>query len=143
GVGNQRTGTWVLGGVAIINVPLAWLFHHGGGPIPAMGFTGIALGTAVSQMIGGLAVLVLLIRGRAGLRLKMRWLRPDFSLLRRLMRISVPAGLDSLMLAVGQLFFLAVINRLSAEPNGVHSVAAHGIALRCEAISFLLGTAFG
>lgn len=143
GVGDTRTGMWVLGSVAIINVPLAILFHHGGGPIPAMGFTGIALGTAVSQMIGGLAVLAILLRGRAGLRLTLPLLRPDFSLLRRLMRISVPAGLDSLMLAVGQLFFLAVINRLSTEPNGVHSVAAHGIALRCEAISFLLGTAFG
>lgn len=138
GAGDTRTGMWILGGVAIINVPLAWICHHGWGPIPEMGFTGIALGTAISQAIGGIAVLIVLARGRAGLRLKLRLLRPDTKLMRRLLRISIPAGFDSLLLAVGQLFFLGVVNRLG-EIEG----SAHGIALRCEAISFLLGTAFG
>src|SRR5262245_41361640 len=49
GAGDTRTGLWVLGGVAIVNVPLAWFFFHGLGPISGLGFTGIALGTAVSH----------------------------------------------------------------------------------------------
>src|SRR4051794_4863183 len=69
GAGDTRTGLWVLGGVAILNMPLAFLFHQGIGPLPGMGFPGIAMGTAVSNVLGGLAVLAVLARGRAGLRL--------------------------------------------------------------------------
>jgi putative MATE family efflux protein len=124
--------------VAVINMPLAWLFVYGLGPLPGLGFAGIATGTAVSHVLGALAVLTVLARGRAGLRLNVRQLWPDLRLLRRLLRVSVPAGLDSLTVAVGQLWFLSVVNRLSADESG-----AHGIALRCEALSFLTGTAFG
>ena len=142
GAGDTRLGLWVLGGVAIVNVPLAWLFNHGCGPLPGLGFTGIAVGTAISHLLGGVAVLVVLARGRAGLRLHRTLLRPDWGLLRRLLRISVPAGFDSLTVAVGQLWFLSVVNRLDASTGGA-APAAHGIALRWEALSFLTGTAFG
>jgi putative MATE family efflux protein len=138
GAGDTRTGLWVLGGVAIINLPLAWLFNRGLGPVPGLGFPGIAVGTAVSHLLGGLVVLTVLARGRAGLRLHLKLLWPDRDLLRRLLRVSVPAGFDSLMVAVGQLWFLSVVNRLGKEASG-----AHGIALRWEALGFLTGTAFG
>src|SRR5207245_6803824 len=72
----------------------------------------------------------------------LKLLRPDWGLLRRLLRISVPAGIDSLTVAVGQLWFLSVVNRLNAATNGA-APAAHGIALRWEALSFLTGSAFG
>jgi putative MATE family efflux protein len=138
GAGDTRTGLWVLGGVAVLNVPLATLFRHGYGPVPNLGFAGIAVGTALSNTLGGLAVLGVLARGRAGLRIRLGQLRPDWHLLRRILRISVPAGLDSLLVSVGQLCFLSIVNRLSAAEAG-----AHGIALRWEALAFLAGTAFG
>src|SRR5205085_4047513 len=119
-------------------VPLAYLFVDGFGVVPPLGFPGIATGTAISHVLGGLAVLIVLARGRAGLRLRASLLWPDPGLLRRLLRVSVPAGLDSLTVAIGQLWFLSVVNRLSPDESG-----AHGIALRCEALSFLTGTAFG
>jgi putative MATE family efflux protein len=138
GAGDTRTGMWVLGGVALLNLPLAWLLNRGLGLVPALGFPGIALGTALSHVAGCLAVLAVLARGRAGLRLRWRLLRPEAGLMRRLLRISVPAGIDSLTVAVGQLWFLSVVNRLSMDESG-----AHGIALRWEALSFLTGSAFG
>ena len=142
GAGDTRTGLWVLGGVALVNLPLAWGFHRGIGPLPGMGFPGIALGTAISHLLGGVAVLTVLARGRMGLRLHLKLLRPDWGLLRRLLRVSVPAGVDSLTVAVGQLWFLSVVNRLNEATHGA-APAAHGIALRWEALSFLTGTAFG
>lgn len=138
GAGDTRMGLWVLGGIALLNFPLAYLFRHGGGPIPAFDFQGIAIGTAFSQIVGCIAVLIVLLRGRAGLRISLAHLHPDGQLIRRLLRISVPAGIDSLLIAVGQLFFVGIVNRLSeAEKVG------HGIALRWEALAFLTGTAFG
>jgi putative MATE family efflux protein len=138
GAGDTFTGLCVLGGVAVLNVPLAWGIFHGIGPIPGMGFTGIALGTALSHVLGATAVLVVLARGRFGLKLRWRLLRPQPDLLRRLLRISVPATADSVSVAIGQLWFLSVVNNLGDEAE-----AAHGIALGWEALGYLSGGAFG
>jgi putative MATE family efflux protein len=138
GAGDTRTGLWVLGGVALLNVPLALLFCRGAGPVPALGFPGIAVGTGVSQTLGSLTVLVVLWHGRAGLRLRLRYLRPRLDLLGRLLRISVPAALDSLSMQVGYLWFLSVVNGL-----GNTAAAAHGHALAWEALGYQAGAAFG
>lgn len=138
GAGDTVTGLCVRAGVAVFNVPLAWGFFHGFGPIPRLGFVGIALGTAVSNVLGAAAVTTVLLRGRAGLRLEWRQWRPDAAVVRRLLRISVPAGVDSLSVAVGQLWFLSIINHLHDAAK-----AAHGIALQWEALGYLSGGAFG
>lgn len=132
GAGDTRTGLYVLGGVALLNLPLAWGFFW------LFGFQGIALGTAVSHMLGCLAVVVQLARGRAGLRLRFAELWPDRDLIRRLLHIGVPAGFDSLSVATAQLWFLSIVNQL-----GDTATAAHGIALRWEALAYLSGAAFG
>jgi putative MATE family efflux protein len=138
GAGDTRTGLWVLGGVAVLNLPLAWAFFHGVGPLPGLGFAGIGLGTAVSQTLGGLAVVAVLVRGRAGLRLRPRWMKPRPELLRRLLRVSVPAAADSLSMQIGYLWYVAIVNGLGDVP-----AAAHGIALTWEALAYQLGSAFG
>jgi putative MATE family efflux protein len=138
GAGDTRTGLYIYGGVALLNIPLTWLFFKGAGPVPALGFVGIAWGTALSHVVGSLVVVALLARGRAGLRLVPALLPPDWPLLYRLLRVSVPAAVDSLSLAAAQLWFLRIVNGLS-EPE----VAAHGIALRWEAVSYQSGAAFG
>lgn len=138
GAGDTRTGLWVLGAVAILNVPLAWLCFHGLGPLQGLGLPGIAVGTAISHTVGALIVLAVLWRGRAGLVLRPEGFLLRFDLIRRLLRISVPAALDSLSVAVGQLWFVSIVNKL-----GTAASAAHGIALYWEALSYLSGAAFG
>jgi putative MATE family efflux protein len=138
GAGDTRTGFWVLGGVALINLPLAWGFFLGLGPLPELGFVGIAVGTAVSHTLGGLVLLVILAFGRAGLSLHWQLLWPDGSLIWRLLRVSLPAGVDSLALMMGHFWFFGIVNSL-----GETASSAHGIALGWEALSFLCGNAFG
>lgn len=134
GAGDTRMGLYVLGGVAIINLPLAWLFYLGLG----FGFAGIALGTALSNTLGGLVVLAVLFRGRAGLQLRPELLRPDWPLIGRLLRVSVPAGVDSMSVVAGHLWFWSIVTRLGDVAN-----AAHGIALRWEGLGYMSGMAFG
>jgi MATE family, multidrug efflux pump len=138
GAGDTRTGLWVLGGVALINVPLAWGFCRGLAGLPRLGFVGIAVGTALSHTLGCMAVLIVLARGRFGLKLSWHQFRPRFDLMRRLLRVSVPAGFDSMSVVVGQFWFLSIVNRLGKEAG-----AAHGIALVWEALGYLSGAAFG
>ena len=138
GAGDTKTGLAVLVGVALVNVPVAWLLSGGGGPALDFGFTGIALGTAAAHSLGGLTILALLLRGRSGLKLNPALLVPDPAILRRLLRVSIPAAVDSLSIACCQLWFLSIVNGL-----GTVSAAAHGIALRWEALGYLAGAAFG
>ncbi|HYT93926.1 MAG TPA: MATE family efflux transporter [Gemmataceae bacterium] len=138
GAGDTRTGLFVMMGVAVVNLPLAWGLCLGWGPLPALGFSGIALGTALSHTLGGVVVLTVLARGRFGLTLHLPLLWPNVDLLRRLLRISVPAAIDSLSIVVGQFWFLSIVNRLGDVASG-----AHGIALGWEALAFLSGAAFG
>jgi putative MATE family efflux protein len=138
GAGDTRTGLFVMIGVAICNLPLTWGFAFGLGPLPALGFVGIALGTALAHCLGCLVVLIVLFRERFGLKLEWHQLRPNFGLIRRLLRVSVPAAADSLSTVLGQFWFLSIVNQLGDVAAG-----AHGIALRWEALGYLSGAAFG
>src|SRR5260370_5981479 len=117
GAGDTRTGFWVLGGVAIVNVPLAWGFFLGLGPLPELGFVGIAVGTAVSHTLGGLAVLAVLAVGRAGLSplWRVRW--PNWRLIWRLLRVSLPAGGGRRALVVARLVVFCIGNQLGVTSS--------------------------
>jgi putative MATE family efflux protein len=137
GAGDTRTGLLVLAGVTAVNGPVGYMASRGVG-LPPLGFEGIAWGTAASHAAGGLAVFAVLLRGRSGLRVRPADLVPDLATIRRLLRVSVPAALDSLSVAVCQLWFLRIVNGL-----GDAAGSAHGIALRWEALGYLTGAAFG
>ena len=137
GAGDTRPMMWVLGGVSLINIPLAWFCFHGLGRVPGWGFQGIAWGTAISHALGGVAVMVLLYRGRAGLHLRFSALIPNPALIRRILHISIPASIDTLSICLCQLWFLSMVNRL-----GDVATTAHGMAIRWESLGYLSGQAF-
>ena len=64
-------------GVALVNLPLAWGLCFGLGPLPELGFPGIALGTALSHTLGALMVLGSLARTSTCI-----WLLLELELLR-------------------------------------------------------------
>jgi putative MATE family efflux protein len=138
GAGDTRTGLFVLLAVAAVNLPVAAALAFGFGPIPALGFVGIAWGTALAHVAGTTIVLAILFRGRYGLKLPFAALRPDVALIARLLRVSVPAAVDSLSVSFCQFWFFALVNRLGDE-----ATAAHGIAIRLEGMGYLAGAAFG
>jgi putative MATE family efflux protein len=137
GAGNTRTGMWVMVLVNLVNAGLSWSLVRGLGALPELGLPGIALGTACGEGLGGVIVLAVLTRGRSGLRLDWRGVWPVWAEVRRILRISLPAAGESLTNILCQLWFLSVINRLGAV-----ATAAHGVAIRCEALAFLTVTAF-
>jgi Na+-driven multidrug efflux pump len=91
----------------------------------------------VAWGVGGLLILAVLLRGRSGLVLRWPQTVPRLADVRRILRISLPAAGESLTNALCQLWFLGLINRL-----GKTATAAHGVAIRCEAIAFLTVLAF-
>ena len=137
GAGDTRTGRNVLLAVALVNGPVAYCLSRGAFGLPEMGFLGISYGTAAAHTVGAILVLVTLRRGRFGLHLRKRNLRPRPELLRRLLRVSLPAAADSISMGVFQLAFFNVVAHL-----GPTALSAHGIALRVEGLGYLTGVAF-
>ena len=77
GAGDTRTGMKVMVLMNLVNIGLTWMLAVGWGPIRPLGLTGIAIGTACGEGIGGARhALRLLIRGRSGLRLTRANLTP-------------------------------------------------------------------
>ncbi|MDZ7620846.1 MAG: MATE family efflux transporter [Patescibacteria group bacterium] len=137
GAGDMVSGLVIMGVVNLVNIAVSWALVLGLGPLPALGWQGIALGTAAGFAVGGVLVAALLLRGRWGLWCEWRRFRPNRGLIRRLLRIGLPGGADMLSIIGCQLWFIALINRLGAV-----ALAAHGVALCVESLAFMPGTAF-
>ena len=137
GAGDTVTGLITMTVVNIVNLVVSWSLVLGWGPVPAMGWDGLAIGTTTASVVGGLTMLGWLVRGRAGLKLSVGERSPDFSLMRRLLRIGLPGGADTLAIVCCHLAYVSIINRL-----GEQATAAHGIGVRIESITYLPGFAF-
>ena len=137
GAGDMMAGLAIMALVNVFNIVVSWSLVLGLGPMPRLGWDGIAVGTAGGHALGGLLVIGLLLRGRSGLLIDLRRLRPDFDLIRRLLRIGVPGGADVMALITCHLWFVAIINQF-----GDVAAAAHGIAIRIESLAYLPGLAF-
>jgi putative MATE family efflux protein len=137
GAGDTVSGFAAKSIVNVVNVLVSALLVIGPGNIPKLGWEGLAIGTACGHGLGGLLVLGLLIRGRAGMRLELAWMRADTELIRRLWRIGLPGGVDTLAVLFCHFVYLAIINSL-----GVEAAAAHGLGVQIEALAYLSCYAF-
>jgi putative MATE family efflux protein len=135
--GHTLAGMWIVAAVNVINVACSWTLALGAGPLPQMGWRGIALGTALSFVAGGMLGLGLLWRGYGALRLPRKFPRPDGKAFRQILRIGIPGSANAVTVVLCHLWFVAIIGRL-----GDAAVAAHGVAIRCESISWLSAEAF-
>jgi putative MATE family efflux protein len=102
-----------------------------------LGWDGIAYGTACGYMVGGTIIIGFLVNGRYHLKLRLSKMKPDWDVLSRLLKIGVPGGIDMMCMVMFQIWFLAIINSL-----GSVQAAAHGTAIRIEAMAYLPGHAF-
>lgn len=102
-----------------------------------MGVIGAAWGTAIAYGVGAALVLIILFSGRGVLAISISNLfKFDLTTIWRILRISLPAAFDSFFTQVGYLIFIKIVTSL-----GTVSLAAHQVAVRIEAISFMPGFA--
>jgi putative MATE family efflux protein len=137
GAGDTVSGFVAMIAMNLVNVLASWSLACGWGPLPELGWDGVAIGTAAGYSVGGLTMGARLVRGRAGLKLHWRMLRPDVDLARRLLRVGIPAGADVMTIIGCQFWFKRIVNQL-----GSLAAAAHGVAINIESLAYLPGTAF-
>lgn len=137
GAGDTRTPLMIMIVVNLVNVGISYVLISGVPGIAPMGVEGAAIGAATARTVGGLITLVLLLRGRAGL-----WLKLQFSLnrdmIQRIVRVGWPFAGEQMVFQGALILFIGMINQL-----GTAAYAAHNLVIRIESLAFLPGWGYG
>lgn len=140
GGGDAKTPLKLATAVAVLNVPLNYVFIFGAGPWAPMGVAGAAVGTVAARAIGAGLYLVLLTRGTRHGRVRFRpLLGLDWPLIRRMLRIGMPPALAGVARNGARVVYLGL---LGAGALGASMHAAAGVGLQVRLVSVLPALAF-
>lgn len=137
GAGDTRSPMVVGLVINVVNVIVAYTLINGAWGAPELGVKGSGIGFAASAVVG--ATLVLLILG-SGTR-TLSWSptnRLDGEAARRVLNVGVPAGVEQMQFNVAFLTYTAIIASL-----GTTALAAHGVTLAIQSLTFNVGFALG
>ena len=127
-VGDSRHPLYYLMVSSVINLVLdvvfVAVFHTGVG--------GAALATVISQVVSALLCLVQLLRTKEAYRLQLRKIRFDGPVLRQVIRIGLPAGVQNSIIA-----FANVIVQSNINAFGEATMAGYGAYSKVEGFGFL------
>jgi putative MATE family efflux protein len=139
GAGDTRTPMIVTGLVNLVNIAVAYTLIFGHFGFPALGVMGSAWGASVARAVGAVVLLGLLASGRRPVSLRSRggW-RPNADLMRRIVRIGLPAMIEQTFISGGMLLYAVIVIGM-----GTAVYAAQRITFNALSISFLPGLGFG
>lgn len=103
-----------------------------------LGVVGAAIATILSQLFSAFLVVVCLMRTKDMHRLVLRELRLDGRMLKRIIRIGLPAGMQSVMYGLSNVIIQSGINSL-----GTNTVAAWAAYSKLDSMFWMMINAFG
>ena len=137
GAGDTVTPLWLGVLVNVVNFGINVNLIFGNAFVPRLGVPGAAIGTSISYVIGALALIAILLRGKHRLKLHLSggWVHMDA--VRRIFRIGWPAALEQILLQVAFLLWVGMV-----VVFGTQILAAHQIGLRIQSFAFMPGFGF-
>ena len=133
--GDSMTSMLVSLGMNLVNVAGNALLIY----VIPLEAAGAALATLASRAAGAVALILMLHSDRWPVKLERLFhYRPDWTIIRRILHIGVPNGIESCMFQFGRLMTQSLISGL-----GTVSIAANSIANTLANYQYLPGTAIG
>lgn len=132
-VGDSKRPLYVLSVTCILNIILDVVFIVAFG----MGVAGVAVATILSQAVSAGIVVWLLVKSTEMYRLVPREIKVQGKSLKSILRIGVPAGMESVMYGISNLVIQVFVNGL-----GTDTVAAWGTLAKIDAIFWMVINAF-
>ncbi len=133
-VGDSRRPLYFLMAACMTNIVLDLLLVIGAD----MGVTGAALATILSQTVSAVLVLVVLMRSHQAYHLDVRKVRFHGDLLRRIVQIGLPTGLQSVMYSISNVLIQSFVNNFGTDVSAAWS--AWG---RLDGFQWMIMNAFG
>lgn len=132
--GDTKTPLLILLLSGAVNVALNILFVAG----LHMNVDGVAIATVVSNLVSSAVLLWLLMRAGDELHVDVRKLRMDFKMLRRMMRVGIPAGIQGMVFSLANICIQSAINSLDTVVMAASSAASY-----LETFTYSVLNAFG
>ncbi len=122
----------------LVHLALSPCLVFGWWVFPRMGISGTAAANAIAESLGVALGMWVLLSGRSRLHLTLRGFQLDFVIIRRMVRIGLPALVSGLQRSFSNLIMIWLV-----APFGTVAVAAHTLNQRVEMILFLPSLALG
>ena len=133
-VGDSRRPLYFLIASCLTNIALDLLFVVG----LRLEVAGAALATILSQLLSAMLVMVTLIRSRDTYRFEFKALRVDRPILKRVIRIGLPTGLQSMMYSISNILIQANINSF-----GTNTIASWAVFGKMDGLFWMAMDAMG
>lgn len=133
-VGDTRRPLFFLIASCLVNIVLDVIFVVG----LHMGVMGAALATIISQAFSAVLVILVLVKTQDMYRLNLKQIQIDSRMLKQIIRIGFPAGLQSVMYSSSNVIIQSGINAL-----GTNTVAAWAAYSKLDSVFWMIVSAFG
>ena len=133
-IGDSRMPLYVLIVCCLVNIVLDLLFVVQFG----MEVAGAAWATIISQAVSAILVILVLTRTSESYKLHLKKLRMDKVLVRRIVEIGLPAGLQSVMYNISNIIIQSSVNTL-----GTTTIAAYTAYSKIDSLFWMIMSAFG
>ncbi len=129
GLGDSKSPMYFIAVACGANIALDYLligaFH--------MGAAGAALGTTLSQTISVAVALAAIFRGKTGISLKKRHIRPQPQIMGQILKIGIPVALQDGFIQIAFIVITVIANQ-----RGLNDAAAVGIVEKIIGVVFLV-----
>ena len=133
-IGDTRTPLYVLVISGVLNVLLNLFFVI----VVHMTVDGVALATIASNAVSAVILFVVLLRTDSPVRIEIKKLGIDISILKRILKIGVPAGIQGMIFSLANICIQSGINSL-----GTTVMAASSAAFNVEVFAYYIFNSFG
>ncbi len=133
-IGDSKMPLYVLIACCAVNIVLDLLF------VVAFHWDvfGVALATVLAQTVSAVLVMLRLVRTRDAYRVSLRKVRFHADMLRRIVRLGLPAGMQSVLYSISNLVIQAAVNGF-----GTDAVASWSAVSRIDGFVWMVMGAFG
>lgn len=133
-VGDSKRPLYFLILCTVLNLVLDLLFV----PVFQWGVAGVGIATIVSQAISAILIIIVLMRSNDVYKVYLKEIRLDLHILRNIIQIGLPAGLQSVMYNISNVLIQSTINTF-----GTNTVAAWTAYGKIDGLFWMIMGAFG
>jgi putative MATE family efflux protein len=122
GYGDTVTPMKIVAATVILNVVLDPLLIFGWGPLPRLGVAGAGIATVFSQFLASLVGILLLVKGKSGIKMKFRNFRFNGEIVRSVFRIGIPISISQTGTSLGFTLLIGIVNTFGTSVIGAFGV---------------------
>lgn len=146
GVGKVTSPLLIVFFTVLLNFILDPLFIYGKGVIPAMGVTGAAVATLLTQFLATLIGFIILFRGKSGINLTIKDFRIDFKYMKKSFLLGAPTSIELSSRSISQIIMSFIAIGFASHTMAAYGIGANilqGIMIPATALATALSTIVG